>query len=117
ISFAHMHAYSYARVLTSTPGVELVGINDADAARGKQAAEHYGTRYFERLDDLFTAPVDCVVICSPNAEHKEHAIAAARAGKHILCEKPIATRIEDAQAMIRAAEEHGVVLQTAFPVR
>jgi predicted dehydrogenase len=60
---------------------------------------------------------DAVIVTSANACHKQHVIAAARAGKHILCEKPIATTIRDAGKMIDACKGAGVKLQIAFPVR
>jgi predicted dehydrogenase len=59
--------------------------------------------------------VDAVVIAGNNISHKEYALAAAEAGKHVLCEKPLATNSSDAQAMIDAANSAGVVLMTAFP--
>ena len=117
ISFAHMHAYSYARALGEIPGVSLAGIADPDPSRGQSAADQCKTTYYADYRELLAADVDAVVICSPNADHKEHAIAAAQAGKHILCEKPISVNVADAKAMIDAAQQAGVVLQTAFPVR
>ena len=64
------------------------------------------------LEDL-----DAVDICSPNVFHAEQSIAAAKAGKHVLVEKPIAASLDDADAMIAAANEAGVVLQVAHNLR
>src|SRR5918997_295880 len=61
--------------------------------------------------------VDAVVVCSENRWHARDAIPALRAGVDVLCEKPIATTVEDARAMIRASEETGRRLVVAFPVR
>ncbi len=58
-----------------------------------------------------------MIVCSENARHREMVVAAAAAGKHVLCEKPLATTREDALAMIAACREHGVKLQIAFPMR
>jgi predicted dehydrogenase len=58
-----------------------------------------------------------VIICSENAKHRALTLAAAEAGAHILCEKPLATAVEDAQAMIAACDRAGVHLMTAFPMR
>ena len=117
ISFAHGHANSYARSLLKLPGVELVGIADDNEERGKAKAAEFGTEYYE-LDDLLAIPeIDGVIICSENAKHRQFTEAAARAGKHILVEKPIATTLEDAQAMIDICKEEGVKLQVAFPCR
>ncbi|MGE5507259.1 MAG: Gfo/Idh/MocA family protein [Chitinophagales bacterium] len=117
LSFAHMHAYSYASALKALPGVELVGIADEDAVRGREAAARFGTEYVPDYEMLLARTLDAVVICSANAQHAELTIAAAKAGKHVLVEKPIATNVADAHRMIDACREAGVQLQVAFPVR
>ncbi len=117
LSFAHMHAESYAACLRAIDDVDLVGIADEDEARGRSAAERYGTRYFRDYRDLLGEGLDGALICSENSRHKEMALAAAGAKAHILCEKPIATSIEDSKEMIEAAEREGVKLQIAFPCR
>ena len=117
LSFAHLHAYSYASCLKHVPDVELVGIYDDDPARGEDAAQQYDTDYYADRDALFSTDIDAVVICSENAKHHELALAAAAAGKHVLCEKPIATTIEHATEMIEAAKANSVRLQIAFPCR
>ncbi|WP_121614515.1 Gfo/Idh/MocA family protein [Mesobacillus foraminis] len=117
MSFAHMHAFSYASCLLQHPSVELIGIYDDNRERGIEAAEKLGTCHFEDMDDFLRQGCDAVIICSENSKHYEMVIQAAKANKHILCEKPIATKIEDAREMIRVCEENGVILQIAFPVR
>ena len=117
LSFAHMHAYSYAEALKELKGVELVGIADENTERGLKAANQFQTNYFSDYLELLKEDIDAVIICSENIRHKEMTVAAAKAGKHILCEKPLATTVEDAQAMIEACKKYGVKLQTAFPVR
>jgi predicted dehydrogenase len=118
LSFAHGHAYGYAGVVTAMPDAELVIIADEDEARGKEAAERFGTEWTADYRDVVGRDdIDAVIICSENARHREMTIAAAEAGKHVLCEKPLATTVEDAQAMIDACKQHGVKLMTAFPVR
>lgn len=117
LSFAHGHAYGYATVLSRLPGVEITVIADDNSERGKVSAEQFGTKWVANIDDALAMDVDCVVICSENVNHKSMTIAAAKAGKHVLCEKPLATTVEDAQEMIAACEEAGVQLMTAFPVR
>ncbi len=118
LSFAHLHALSYAACLQELPDVELAAIWDEDADRGQVMAERFATRFVPDLDTLLREEdIVGVIITAANADHRELAVAAAQAGKHILCEKPIATTIADAQAMIDAAEAAGVKLMTAFPVR
>ncbi len=118
LSFAHGHANGYAGVLTHLPDAELVAIADDNEARGRAAAEQFGAEFTADYRDVLARDdIDAVVICSENVRHAELTIAAAEAGKHVLCEKPLATTMEDAQAMIDACAKAGVKLQTAFPVR
>ncbi len=118
ISFAHGHAEGYAACLEAIPGTELVVITDTDHERGRDAAERHGAAFEPDLDTVLARDdIDAVIICSENVHHKAQTIAAAEAGKHVLCEKPLATTVADAQAMIDACDAHGVKLQTAFPVR
>jgi UDP-N-acetylglucosamine 3-dehydrogenase len=116
VSFAHVHAPHYAAVLAALDAADFVGIADDDASRGREAAERFGVRFFDDARALFEA-VDAVVICSENRNHSRDAVAALEGGAHVLCEKPIATTVEDARAMIRVSEETGRQLRTAFPVR
>jgi len=118
LSFAHMHAASYAAALAAHPGAELVGIADADAERGREQAEAFGTRFFESEAALLDQHLDGVVVTSENVHHRRLVEMAAGAGvKAILCEKPLATTPEDAQAMIDVCRAAGVTLATAFPCR
>lgn len=117
MSFAHMHAYSYAEAARVIAGVELVAVFDADVERGQAAAEAFGMAFCADVDAFFEQDFAAVVICSENNQHVWMTVAAAEHGKHVLCEKPIATTVEDAQQMIQACNDAGVILQTAFPVR
>ncbi|MGE5592125.1 MAG: Gfo/Idh/MocA family protein [Betaproteobacteria bacterium] len=117
VSFAHMHAYSYARAARSVAGAVLAGITDDSEERGLAASREFEAPYYRSIDDLLAADIDAVIVCSENACHKEHVLAAAEAGKHVLCEKPIATTLEDASVMVNKCQEKGVQLGTAFPVR
>jgi len=116
VSFAHVHAPPYAAALAGLDAADFAGITDGDAARGREAAERFGVGFFEEAEALFEA-VDAVVVCSENRDHARDAISALEHGVHVLCEKPIATTVEDARAMIRASEAAGRQLRTAFPVR
>ena len=117
LSFAHMHAYSYAVCLKQTPGVELVGIADDDPARGQEVAGRFGTRFFASAESLLAEKLDGVIICAENAKHRPLTELVAPCTSCVLCEKPIATTLADAQAMIQVCAAHGTRLQIAFPVR
>jgi predicted dehydrogenase len=119
ISFAHEgHAASYAACLADLPDVELIAIADDDEARGRKYAERFGTAFHQDYAALLTRDeIAAVIICSENARHREMVVAAAEAGKHILCEKPLATTRADGEAMVTACHQHGVTLQIAFPMR
>ena len=117
LSFAHLHAKSYAHALNVMPGVELMGIADDDAARGEHFARHYATRFYPSYDALLADQPDGVIVCSENVRHRPLVELAAQAGVHVLCEKPLATTLSDGQAMLDACRQAGVVLMTAFPMR
>ncbi|WP_042462013.1 Gfo/Idh/MocA family protein [Neobacillus dielmonensis] len=117
ISFAHMHANSYASVLKAMEGVTLAGIADDNEERGKQASQLFDTAYFKNYQDLLQTDIDAVIVTSENSFHHQHVVAAAKAGKHVLCEKPLATNLADMEEMITVCEENQVLLGTAFPVR
>src|SRR5690606_22113682 len=113
-SFAHMHAASYATHLIHHQEAELAYIWDDNEQRGKEMAETFSCTFIADLDEFLKTDIEAVVICSENANHKEHVIKSARAKKQILCEKPIATEIDDAKEMIKVCEEEGVALQIAY---
>ena len=117
LSFAHVHADAYASLLPAFEDVEVIGFSDTDPIRGRQATDAYGLRWFERHEDLVAAGPDALVICSENANHRDHVELAAAAGCHVLCEKPIASTLADAEAMKRAVDRAGVTFMTAFPMR
>ncbi|MCY4352719.1 MAG: Gfo/Idh/MocA family oxidoreductase, partial [Gemmatimonadetes bacterium] len=73
-----------------------------------------GIRTYEKIDDLLSdASIDLVDICLPTSQHCEVAIAAMRAGKHVLVEKPIALSLEDADRMVRVSEQTGRLMMVA----
>lgn len=99
--------------------VDVTAFTSRTRATAERAATQWGSGAV--VDDwrevLERDDVDAVDICSPNALHAEMAVAAARAGKHVLVEKPIAVSLAEADAMIDAAREAGVVLMAAHNVR
>lgn len=100
-------------------GGEIVSVMSTSGERGqKYAAEHGIAKSVTSLDELVGDPeIDAVYISTTNELHRDQAIAAARAGKHIICEKPLATSLEDARAMVTAAKDAGVVIATNHHLR
>lgn len=96
--------------------VELVGFYDAAPENAARAARTFGGSAFEQLDALLRA-VDLVDICTPTPFHKEAVLAAAAAGKAMVCEKPLARHLRDAEAMVDACVAAGVPLFVAQVVR
>lgn len=99
--------------------VELVAICDINEARAKEAAERFGFKhyYVDFNDMLKLKEIDAVSVCTWNNAHAAAAIAAANAGKDILCEKPMAMNVEQAEAMIKAARENNVIFMMGFTNR
>jgi len=98
---------------------EVVAIASRDGERAAETAAELGIpRAHEGYEALFADPdVDAVYIPLPNSEHAEWTIAAARAGKHALCEKPLAMTAAEAEEMVRACAKEGVLLMEAFMYR
>jgi len=118
LSFAHMHAHSYAHELRRREDVEIAGIWDSDGSRGQEMADNFGTTYYELPADLLATGLDGVIVASENIFHRSLVEESAAAGvKAILCEKPLAPTVADAEAMVRACADAGVKLATAFPCR
>ncbi len=96
-------------------GISAV-IHDVDAARAAALADRHGARVAGSIDELFSV-VDVVDVCTPTHLHAQIAIAAARAGRHVICEKPMARTLADAEAMLGAARDAGVRLFVAHVLR
>lgn len=113
------HAFAYRSALAAFPDIPvpvLRMIADVNAEAAAKAAHQYG---FEKSSgdwrDLVNDPaVDVVSITTPNTLHKEMALAAIAAGKHVHCEKPLSPSLTDSEAMLRAAEAKGVITQVGF---
>jgi predicted dehydrogenase len=99
----HRHIPEYA----ANPAVQLVGFYDINQKRAADVAKKYGGQAYKTLDALLAADVDAVSVCTPNYVHAEQTIAGLKAGKHVLCEKPMAGSIQDCEAMLKAAHDAG----------
>lgn len=91
----------------ANPDCRITALYDINLARARELAGQYGATAYDSVEALLASDVDAVSICSANTSHAELAIAALRAGKHVLCEKPMATTLEDCEAMVAAAKESG----------
>lgn len=105
---ADLHSDGYSRILDR---VQIVGICDKDASRIDALAKRYGFTDYTPYDDFHTAIAQCdcdlVDICMPNFLHHEVALLAMNAGRDIICEKPLATTVADAQDMVDTAQRLG----------
>jgi UDP-N-acetylglucosamine 3-dehydrogenase len=98
--------------------VELVAVCDINEDRAKEIAEKYEALAFASYEELLkSGKVDAVSVCTPNYLHAPITIAALEAGLHVLCEKPMATSKQEAEAMIQAAKESGKKLMIAHNQR
>lgn len=110
----NVHASSYAKI----PGVTVVGVCDIDPAHLQRLAERTGAKAYTSFDEMLEqSGCEVVSVTLPSYLHKPFSIKAAQAGKHVICEKPIALNLEDAAEMIRVCEENGVRLFVGHVVR
>lgn len=96
------------------PTVLVTGSPDSSAETADEFDVDTLLSYEEFLDGRATDAYDAVYIATPNATHGQYAIAAAESGKHVICEKPLETTVQDAQEVIDACEAAGVTLMTAY---
>ena len=93
------------------PQAKLWGYYDLNQDRAKALAEQYGDKVYPSWRDLLADPeIDAVSVCAANNAHAEITIAALEAGKHVLCEKPMATTLAECEAMVAAAQKSGKYL-------
>lgn len=103
----HRHAPEYA----AHPNVEIIAFVDRVTERAEKLAKKYGARAFSKWEEAVALKdVDAVSVCTPNALHAPISIGALKAGKHTLCEKPMATSDAEAREMIAAAQKAGKFL-------
>jgi predicted dehydrogenase len=108
----------HAKALRARDDVELCVCRGVKPSGAETFAREFGATVYPSYSDLLADPsVAAVDICVPNDLHREFVEKAAAAGKHILCEKPIALSLADANAMIEAARRAGVLLMIAHPLR
>ncbi len=110
----HRHLPEYQ----ANKNVELVAVCDSNEERANQIAEKYEVDAYTNYEDLLSSgTVDAVSVCTPNYLHAPISKAALNAGLHVLCEKPMSTSKQEAEAMIAAAKESGKKLMIAHNQR
>lgn len=108
----------HARSIEALDGLQLVGVYDFSPESARRFAAAYGAQPFETLDALLACrQIDAVCICTPSGLHAAQALAAIQSGKHVLIEKPLATTVEDAEMIVRAAEQAGLVVDVVAQLR
>ena len=94
-----------------SPDTRLVLLNDLDEEKAKAvAAENPGAKYTTKFEDVLASDVDMIDVSTPNHIHPEQAIAALKAGKHVLCQKPMAPTVRDCHRMCDTAKATGKTL-------
>ena len=111
--------YHHVPGIRLDPRAELVAVCDADEALLERRRSDWGVdRVTTSFEDLLADPdVDAIIIATPNFLHREQAVAAAKSGKHILCEKPLGLDAGEVRCMYESARDAGVVHMTAFTYR
>jgi predicted dehydrogenase len=104
------HIPEYAQ----NPNAELIGYYDFVYERAEEMAKTYGGRAFSTVEELLnSADIDAVSVCTANNAHASMTVAALEAGKHVLCEKPMATTLAECEAMVEASLKYGKKLMIA----
>ena len=98
IAGVHAHAYR------DSPGVRIAAVADPVPGKAERIAEQYGARVVRDLEELLEVGVDVVDVCTPPTAHAAATVRALQAGRHVLCEKPVTRSLEEARAVVRAAE-------------
>ena len=107
IGYGGMGAGSHCKKILASDVCELAGIYDIDPEK-RAKAEADGIKAYSTREDLLADPsVDIVTVATPNDSHEEIVIASLKAGKHVICEKPVALSLDSLERMIAVAEAEG----------
>jgi predicted dehydrogenase len=113
-----MISHFHARAIGDCRGAKLVAGFDTHLPAAEKLSEAFGCAAYDDLDAMLADPaVDVVTIATPSGAHMEPAVAAARAGKHVIVEKPLEVNLRRCDRIIAECEKAGVVLSTIFPSR
>ena len=103
----------YVHSLQQVPDAEIVAVTSPNTAQEFATRHEIPEHYSEYREMLASSEIDAVLIATPNDLHHEIALAAAKAGKHVLCEKPLAMSLDQADEMVAACDAAGVALMYA----
>ncbi len=118
LSFAHGHSAVYCQRMLSFQDVKLVACWDDHEPRGRVNADKFGLRYSPHVEDVLNDPsIQAVIVTCETNRHPEMVLAAAAAGKHILCQKPMALTLADCDRMAEAVKRAGVKFMMAYQMR
>lgn len=107
----------HAEIINKIPNAKLIAVAGRDDKHANYA-KSINCDYYKDYNEMLKDPdIDAVTICLPSGMHSEATIAAAKAGKHVMCEKPMDTTVEKGQAMIEACRENNVKLGIIFQHR
>ncbi len=108
----------HAQVMQDVASIELVAVCDIIPERAQGVAEKYGVAVYGSIDELLAHPgLQAVSVCTPSGMHAEHGMLAARAGKHVLVEKPMDAWVEQIDALVATCKAQGVTLGGIFQNR
>lgn len=108
----------HAKAIASVDGAQLMGATDMDINRAKTFCQQQGGQVFASVEDMLASnEIDVVNICVPSGLHASLAIQAAKAGKHIVVEKPMALSVADADAVIEACRQNHVKIEVISQIR
>lgn len=101
------------------PKARILAVCDADGDRARKIAQEFGIdAYYDNVEELLRHPgIDAVGVATPDYAHREGVVRALEAGKHVLVQKPMATTVDDAKAMVEAEQASGRYLMVDFQHR
>ncbi|MFX1326550.1 MAG: Gfo/Idh/MocA family protein [Promethearchaeota archaeon] len=103
----------HQRAIRKKPQIKFKSIFDTNEILGRSMAKKYKMKYYNNLNEFLNSEIDAVIVMVPHYLHEQYVIAAAEAGKHVLCEKPMATTLEGCDIMIKATKKAGVKFMIA----
>jgi UDP-N-acetylglucosamine 3-dehydrogenase len=111
-------ARSHIQAIKENDNIRLAAVMDVDQSRAESVAKDHGARAYTSVDALLDDPeVEAIHVCSPHVFHGDQVVASAKAGKHVLVEKPMALTLRECDDMIQACESEGKILMVGQVMR